>query len=86
MAAKGLAEEEQSESGSGFCVTPDEPREAVERLGFPSTTRVIGAKVIGALKFHSGGHERKFLEEAGQSFCLPQMEEELGHSGTELIL
>lgn len=42
--------------------------------------------MLGALKFHSEGHERKFLEVVGQSFCLPLMEEELSQSGTEAIL
>lgn len=71
-----------NEANSGYRVTPDEPGEAAKRLGYPFTIWVIG----GALKFHSGGHERQFLEEAEQSFCLPLMEEELSKSGTESIL
>lgn len=75
-----------SKVSSGYRVMADEPGEAAERLGYPLTTRVISGKVVGALKFHSGGHERKFLEEAGQSFCLSLMEDELAESGTKSIL
>lgn len=83
MSAKA-AEEDGSES-SGYRVTRQDPGEAAERRGFPVTSQVIGGKVVGALKFRSEGHERKFLEETSQSFCLPLMEEELGQAGTEAI-
>lgn len=83
-AAKGT-KVEGSES-SGYRVMCQDPSEAAKCLGFPETSRVIGGKVVGGLKFRSGGHERKFLEEAGQSFYFPLMEEELSGARTEEIL
>lgn len=41
---------------------------------------------MGSLRFPSGGHESKFLKEAGQSFCIPLMEERLCEEGSQRIL
>jgi hypothetical protein len=59
-------------------VTPEDPRAAVVRLQVPAEAKLIGGKQIRFLGLTSGGHERKFLEEAGSSFAIPHEEEYFG--------
>jgi hypothetical protein len=59
-------------------VTPEEPRAAAVRLQVPAEAKLIGGKQILFLGLTSGGHERKFLEEAGSSFAIPHEEEYFG--------
>jgi hypothetical protein len=67
-------EEEELESSS-YRVTPEEPRAAAVRLQVPTEAKLVGGKQIRFLGLTSGGHERKFLEEAGSSFAIPHEEE-----------
>jgi hypothetical protein len=59
-------------------VTPEEPQAAAVRLQVPVKAKLIGGKQIRFLGLTSGGHERKFLEEAGSSFAIPHEEEYFG--------
>jgi hypothetical protein len=74
VAAAEEDEEEELDSSS-YRVTPEEPRAAVVRLQVPVEAKLIGGKQIRFLGLKSGGHERKFLEEAGSSFAIPHEEE-----------
>jgi hypothetical protein len=56
-------------------MTPEEPQAAAARLQIPPEAKLIGGKQIRFLGLMSGGHERKFLEEAGSSFSIPHKEE-----------
>jgi hypothetical protein len=56
-------------------VTPEDPRAAATHLQIAAKTKLIGGKQIRFLGLMSGGHERKFLEEAGSSFAIPHEEE-----------
>jgi hypothetical protein len=77
-------EEEEPESSS-YRVTPEEPRAAAVRLQVPAEAKLIGGKQIRFLGLMSGGHERKFLKEAGANFAIPHEEEYFGKlSSTEL--
>jgi hypothetical protein len=67
-------EEEELESSS-YRVMPEEPRAAAVRLQVPTEAKLVGGKQIRFLGLTSGGHERKFLEEAGSSFAIPHEEE-----------
>jgi hypothetical protein len=78
-------DEEEEPDSSGYRVTPEEPRAAVVRLQVPAEAKLIGGKTIRFLGLTSGGHERRFLEEAGASFSIPHEEEYFGKlSATEL--
>jgi hypothetical protein len=79
------AEEEDPESNN-YHVTPEDPQVAATRLQIPVETKLIGGKQIHFLGLMSGGHERKFLEEAGSSFAIPHEEEYFSDfSSTDLI-
>jgi hypothetical protein len=69
--------DEEPESSS-YRVTPEEPRAAAVRLQVPAEAKLIGGKTVRFLGLTSGGHERKFLEEAGASFAIPHEEEYFG--------
>jgi hypothetical protein len=69
------AKEEEELVSSNYRVTPEEPQEVIARLQIPPKARLIGGKHIRFLSLMSGGHERKFLEEAGSSFAIPHEEE-----------
>jgi hypothetical protein len=78
-------DEEEEPDSSSYRVTPEEPRAAAVRLQVPAEAKLIGGKQIRFLGLTSGGHERKFLEEAGSSFAIPHEEEYFGKlSSTEL--
>jgi hypothetical protein len=78
-------EEEEPESGN-YHVTPEEPQAATARLQIPPEAKLIGGKQIRFLGLMSGGHELKFLEEAGSSFAIPHEEEYFGDlSSADLI-
>jgi hypothetical protein len=78
-------DEEEEPDNSSYRVTPEEPRAAAVRLQVPVEAKLIGGKQICLLGLTSGGHERKFLEEAGSSFAIPHKEEYFGKlSSTEL--
>jgi hypothetical protein len=64
---------------SNYRVTPEEPQAAATRLQVPAEAKLIGGKHIHFLGLMSGGHERKFLEEAGSSFAIPHEEEYFGN-------
>jgi hypothetical protein len=67
-------------------VTPEDPQAAATRLQIPAKTKLIGGKQIRFLGLMSGGHECKFLEEAGSSFAIPHEEEYFcGFSSKDLI-
>jgi hypothetical protein len=68
-------DEEEEPDSSSYRVTPEEPRAAAVRLQVPVEAKLIGGKKIHFLGLTSGGHERKFLEEAGSSFVIPHEEE-----------
>jgi hypothetical protein len=78
-------DEEEEPDSSSYRVTPEEPRAAAVQLQVPAEAKLIGGKQIRFLGLTSGGHERKFLEEAGSSFAIPHEEEYFGKlSSTEL--
>jgi hypothetical protein len=77
VAEAGEDEEEEPESSS-YRVTPEEPRAAAVRLQVPAEAKLIGGKTIRFLGLTSGGHERQFLEEAGESLAIPHEEEFFG--------
>jgi hypothetical protein len=84
IAAEEDEEEEEPES-SNYRVTSEEPQAAVARLQIPCKAKLVGGKQICFLGLMSGGHERKFLEEAGSSFAIPHEEEYFGSlSSTDL--
>jgi hypothetical protein len=60
-------------------VTPEELQAAATHLQIPPEAKLIGGKQIRFLGLTSGGHERKFLEEAGSSFTIPHEEEYFGN-------
>jgi hypothetical protein len=67
-------------------VTSEEPQVVVAWLQIPSKAKLIGGKQIRFLGLMSGGHERKFLEEAGSSFVIPHEEEYFsGFSSEDLV-
>jgi hypothetical protein len=71
-------EEEEEPNISNYCMTLEEPQAAAIRLQNPAEAKLIGEKQIRFLVLTSGGHERKFLEEAGSSFAFPHEEEHFG--------
>jgi hypothetical protein len=73
-------EEEEEPDSSNYRVMPEEPQAAAARLQVPAEAKLIGGKPIRFLGLTSGGHERKFLEEAGSSFAIPHEEEYFGIS------
>jgi hypothetical protein len=78
-------DEEEEPDSSSYRVTLEEPRAAAVRLQVPVEAKLIGGKRIRFLGLTSGGHERKFLKEAGSSFAIPHEEEYFGKlSSTEL--
>jgi hypothetical protein len=78
-------DEEEEPDSSSYRVTPEEPRAGAVCLQVPAEAKLIGGKQIRFLGLTSGGHERKFLEEAGSSFAIPHEEEYFGKlSSTEL--
>jgi hypothetical protein len=68
-------DEEEEPDSSSYRVTSEEPRAAAVHLQVPAEATLIGGKQIRFLGLTSGGHERKFLEEAGSSFAIPHEEE-----------
>jgi hypothetical protein len=85
-AEEGEAEEEEEPESSNYRVTPEDPQAAATRLQIPVETKLITGKQICFLGLMSGGHERKFLEEAGSSFAIPHEEEYFsGFSSKDLI-
>jgi hypothetical protein len=77
-AAEEDEEEEEEPDSSSYRVTPEEPKAAAVRLQVPAEAKLIGGKQIRFLGLTSGGHKRKFLEEAGSSFAIPHEEEYFG--------
>jgi hypothetical protein len=71
VAAVEEDEEEEEPESSNYRVTPEEPQAAAARLQIPPEAKLIGGKQIRFLGLMSGGHEHKFLEEAGSSFATP---------------
>jgi hypothetical protein len=85
FAVAAKEDEEEEPDCSSYRVTPEEPRAAAVRLQVPAEAKLICGKQIRFLGLTSGGHERKFLEEAGSSFAIPHEEEYFGKlSSTEL--
>jgi DNA repair exonuclease SbcCD ATPase subunit len=72
-------EEEEEPDSSNYRVTPEEPQAAATHLQVSAEAKLIGGKHIHFLGLTSGGHERKFLEEAGSSFAIPHEEEYFGN-------
>jgi hypothetical protein len=84
-AAEENEEEEEEPDSSNYRMTPEKPQAAAIRLQIPAEAKLIGGKQIRFLGLTSGGHERKFLEEAGSSFAFPHEEEHFGKlSSTDL--
>jgi hypothetical protein len=84
-AAEEDEEEEEEPDSSNYRVMPEEPQATAIRLQVPAEAKLIGGKHIRFLGLTSGGHERKFLEEAGSSFAIPHEEEYFGNlSSAEL--
>lgn len=79
-------EDEEKDDSSVYFIAEGDPSEAAIRLCFPLSTRVVGDQHSDALNFYSGGHERRFLAEARESFCLPFMEEKFCKAETKNIL
>jgi hypothetical protein len=75
IVAEAEEDEEEEPESSSYRVTPEEPRAAAVRLQVPAEAKLIGGKKICFLGLTSGGHERQFLEEAGESFAIPHEEE-----------
>jgi hypothetical protein len=71
-------DEEEEPDSSSYRVTPEDPRAAAVHLQVPAEAKLIGGKQIRFLGLTSGGHDRKFLEEAGSSFAIPHEEEYFG--------
>jgi hypothetical protein len=69
------AEEEEEPESSKYHVMPEEPQAAAARLQIPPKVKLIVEKQIRFLGLMSGGHERRFLEEARSSFAIPHEEE-----------
>jgi hypothetical protein len=85
FAAAEEEDDEEEPDSSSYRVTPEEPRAAAVRLQVPSEAKLIGGKQIRLLDLTSGGHERKFLEEARSSFAIPHEGEYFGKlSSSEL--
>jgi hypothetical protein len=80
VAAAEEDEEEEEPESSNYRVTRDEPQAPAARLRVPPEAKLIGGKQFRFLGLMSGGHERKFLEEAGSSFAIPHEEEYFGNT------
>jgi hypothetical protein len=86
VAAAEEDEEEEEPESSNYRVMPEKPQAAAAHLQIPPEAKLIGRKQIRFLGLMSGGHERKFLEEAGSSFVIPHEEEYFRNlSSTDLI-
>jgi hypothetical protein len=84
-AAEENEDEEEDPDSNNYRVTPEEPQATAIRLQILAEAKLIGGKQIRFLGLTSGGHERKFLEEAGSSFTFPHEEEHFGQlSSTDL--
>jgi hypothetical protein len=68
-------EEEDEPESTNNRVTLEEPQAIAARLQILPKAKLIGGKQIRFLGLMSGGHERRFLEEAGSSFVIPHEEE-----------
>jgi hypothetical protein len=79
VAAEEDEEEEEEPDSNNYRVMPEEPQAAAAHLRVPAVAKLIGGKQICFLGLTSGGHERKFLEEAGSSFAIPHEEEYFGN-------
>jgi hypothetical protein len=69
------AEEEDEPESSIYRVMPEEPHVVAAQLQIASKAKLIGGKQIRFLGLMSGGHDRRFLDEAGSSFAIPHEEE-----------
>jgi hypothetical protein len=78
-AAEEDEEEEEEPDSSNYRVTPEEPQAAAIHLQVYAEAKLISGKHIRFLGLTSGGHERKFLEEAGSSCAIPHEEEYFGN-------
>jgi hypothetical protein len=68
-------EEEEGPDSNNYRVTPEEPQATTTHLQVPAEAKLIGGKHIRFLGLTSGGHDHKFLEEAGSAFVIPREEE-----------
>jgi hypothetical protein len=85
LVAAAEENEEEEPKSSSYRVTPEEPRAADVCLQVPAEAKLVGGKKIRFLGLTSGGHEHKFLEEAGASFSIPHEEDFFGRlSAAEL--
>jgi hypothetical protein len=62
------------------------PSVVVSRLGMKPNARIFGDSMRKVLQFCSDDHERTLLQEAGDSFGFPIMEDELGEESAEEIM
>ena len=69
-----------SSESSGYLIGSSDPATVAEALG-ASGAKLIGSQVVGNLRFEGCDRERKFLAEAGASFCFPLMEKRLINTG-----
>jgi hypothetical protein len=76
-------EEEDEPESTNNRVTLEEPQAIAARLQILPKAKLIGGKQIRFLGLMSGGHERRFLEEAGSSFVIPHEEEYFGGFNSE---
>jgi hypothetical protein len=80
------ADEEEEPESINYRVTSEEPQAVAARLQIPSKAKLIGGKQIRFLGLMSGGHDHKFLEEAGSSFAIPHEKEYFsGFSSEDLV-
>jgi hypothetical protein len=86
IAAAEEDEEEEEPEISNYRVTPEELQAAAALLRIPPEAKLIGDKQIRVLGLMSGGHECKFLEEAGSSFAIPHEEEYFGKLSSDDLI
>ena len=85
VAAEGNSDDSDSSDCSTYLISQSVPSEIAEALGMRHA-KIIGAQVVGKIRFESGQHERDYLGEAGGSFCFPLMERRLMLTGARNAL
>jgi hypothetical protein len=81
-----LLETESDTRSGGVFVSSESPSVVAWRLGMKLNARIFGDSMRKVLQFYSDVHERTLLQEAGDSFGFPIMEDELSKESAEEIL
>jgi hypothetical protein len=81
-----LSETESNTRSGGVFVSSESPSVVARRLGMKPNARIFGDSMRKVLQFCSYDHEHTLLQEVGDSFGFPNMEDELGKESAKDIL